>query len=160
MAKYIRDGDYVERGTCGSCADYEYEGENEKGRCDRWRRYYYPNDSCKRWSESSDVSHSGCFLTSACCAYKGLPDDCDQLQALRRFRDTYLAQKEYGDEMIQLYYKEAPRIVARIDQSEERDQIYEELFKQIARIVSFIEAGKTEEAVAFYMLMCYRLKGI
>ena len=66
---------YAAEGTCGSCEYYEYEGENVKGYCSFYRTYYYSNDSCRNWRKGNNAySGGGCFLTTACCEYKGLED--------------------------------------------------------------------------------------
>ena len=52
----------------------------------------------------------GCFLTTAACHYRGLPDDCHELQTLRSFRDRYLAHIPGGAELIERYYEVAPAI--------------------------------------------------
>lgn len=49
-----------------------------------------------------------CFLTEACCAAVGLPDDCFELTALRRYRDRVLAPSPGGAAEIGLYYALAP----------------------------------------------------
>ena len=38
--------------------------------------------------------------TTACCAYKGLKGNCEELEMLRAFRDGYLAQQEYDAAII------------------------------------------------------------
>lgn len=49
-----------------------------------------------------------CFLTEACCAMVGLPDDCFELTALRRYRDRVLAPSPGGAAEVGLYYALAP----------------------------------------------------
>lgn len=102
-------------GHCRSCKYYEFSGENSKGYCSWFKAYYYADDSCKHYEEGSSSSSGGCFLTTACCKYKGLPDDCAELETLRRFRDTYLKETEYGSELIRAYYESAPALVERIE---------------------------------------------
>ena len=97
-------------------------------------------------------------MTTACCEYKGLPDDCHELQTLRKFRDEYLALKKYGKEIIQLYYEDAPQIVKRINSDVDKEQIYNQIYNRIEEIVQFIEAEQFEEAIIVYMLMVYQLK--
>lgn len=77
-------------GHCRSCKYYEFSGENSKGLCSWYNAYYYADDSCKHYEEGSSSGSGWCFLTTACCKYKGLPDDCAELETLRRFRDNYL----------------------------------------------------------------------
>ena len=103
---------------------------------------------------------SGCFLTSACCKYKGLSDDCEELQILRQFRDSYLREKAYGPELIKCYYEDAPEIVAAIDKSDKREEIYEEIYSKVLQIKEFIEEKKYEEAVVEYMFMLYKVRRV
>lgn len=56
----------------------------------------------------------GFFVTSACCDTLGKADDCWELQALRAFRDGWLARRQNGAEWIALYYRTAPAIVSQI----------------------------------------------
>lgn len=152
--------DYVVKGTCGSCSYYEYAGQYQKGYCSYYRAYYFSDDSCNHWEDNGTFSSgsSGCFLTSACCKYKGLSDDCEELQVLRNFRDSYLREKAYGPELIKCYYEDAPEIVAAIDKSDKREEIYEEIYSKVLQIKEFIEEKKYEEAVVEYMFMLYKLK--
>jgi len=55
-----------------------------------------------------------CYLTSACVAAVGLPDDCWELTAARWLRDAWLARQSGGRREIAAYYRDAPEIVARI----------------------------------------------
>lgn len=48
--------EYVAKNTCGSCRHFKFEGNREKGKCDKFWTYYWPCDSCKNhWEEASDV---------------------------------------------------------------------------------------------------------
>lgn len=144
---------------CDTCAYYDFEGENKKGYCSWYRSYYYPDDRCDHWKEKlSAGSGSGCFLTTACCEYKKLPDDCDELTTLRSFRDGWLKQQSYGPEMIRLYYADAPGIVETIEKSEDKDTILSDIFSKITEITSMIKSEKNEKAVIEYLLMVYNLK--
>lgn len=47
--------DYAEKYTCASCIHFAFEGQNEKGKCDKFYEYYWPQDSCKNhWEEAPD----------------------------------------------------------------------------------------------------------
>ncbi len=151
---------YVRSGTCGACRYFEYEGENSKGYCNYYRAYYWPDDSCKHYDEKSSYSSGsgiGCFLTTACCEHKGLPDDCYELQTMRKFRDCYLKKIPNGLEMISLYYEDAPAIVAAIRKHPKKQEILDGMYRQVCKIVALIEKGENDKAVIAYLYMAYCL---
>lgn len=150
-------GDWVRLNTCGSCANFDFEGENKKGYCRRFGAYYWPDDSCRYYEEGSSTSSGGCYLTSACCQYKGLPDDCYELQTLRQFRDNELISLPDGQAIIERYYRDAPKIVSRIEASEQKDAIYGSVYEKIKEIVAYIEKGEHIIAILQYMLLTYDL---
>lgn len=102
-------------------------------------------------------SGGGCFLTTACCEHMGLSDDCYELETLRKFRDEYIRKQPYGNELINNYYRDAPIVVDAVNIQKNSDEIWESTYKEIQNIISVIEAGKTEEAVVYYMMLLYRL---
>lgn len=73
-------------------------------------------------------SSSCCYITTAACKSLGLPDDCDALVTLRRFRDEVLLQTPAGRRDIQTYYATAPAIVEAIDRQPEPHAIYASIF--------------------------------
>ena len=105
---------YFEKGYCGSCSHYNFEREDDTNKCDKYGRYFWPNDSCKNNYEEYGGSSSGCFLTSACCEFMNLDDNCPELTLLRRYRDTELVNLKGGRKLIDEYYSIAPGIVEKI----------------------------------------------
>ncbi len=65
-----------------------------------------------------------CYITTAVCRQAGKPDDCRELTAFRHFRDTYLAQKPGGEDLIARYYELAPGIVMAIDLCRDPQEVY------------------------------------
>lgn len=65
-----------------------------------------------------------CYITQAVCEQFGLPDDCNELQTLRAFRDGYLRACPDGPALIDEYYRCAPQIICRIWASDRRDEVY------------------------------------
>ena len=155
-------GNWVRENTCGSCADFEFEKKKKKGYCKRYRAYYWPDDSCSHWESDGTFSSgsSGCFLTSACCDYKGLADNCDELETMRAFRDSHLKSSESGRRLVDLYYKEAPKIVERINGSINKNQTYEWMWSKIQLILRLIRNGENEDATIEYVMMMYLLSNI
>ena len=121
--------------VCGDCVEYDREN-SVYGWCKRYNNSkVYENDSaCLYFEETRSSSGTGCFLTTACCEYKGLPDDCHELTIMRKFRDEYLKSKQYGKEMIDAYYERAPKIVERINQSDRKNEMLDYIYKEIYRL--------------------------
>ncbi|MBQ9986102.1 MAG: hypothetical protein IJP38_07315 [Oscillospiraceae bacterium] len=145
--------DYIRPGTCGACKEFEFEGNNKKGYCRRYGAYYWDNDSCNNYEEDDRRLSSGgssCFLTTACCQYKNLPDDCYELTVLRKFRDEYLMNTKDGKELVEKYYEIAPGIVEKITVSVRKEKILEDVYAEIGKIISLIEAAKVQEDVDAY----------
>jgi hypothetical protein len=100
-----------------------------------------------------------CFLTTACCEWKGLPDDCHDLTMMRKFRDEYVAHLPEGDNIIADYYRTAPHIVEAVSKRDDSDLIWERLYRGfIAPCVYFVEHGDNESAYVIYSSMVKRLK--
>lgn len=100
----------------------------------------------------------GCYLTTATVDYLGLADDCDQLTVLRRFRDTYLVSFEEGRKDIEAYYRIAPKIVARIAASPNKEDYLEKInAKLIQPCVAMIEKKQYHEAYDLYKTFTLKL---
>ena len=84
----------------------------------------------------------GCFLTTACCKYKGLPDDCEELTILRKFRDSFVPKW-----MVEEYYKLSPSITPRIEND---SVILEHIYKTITECVDDIKQGMHDLALQRY----------
>lgn len=142
--------------TCKSCKYFiEPDSKWGKGECDWDNSFVYPDDeACRHYTQSNS---GGCFLTTACCQYKGLPDNCHELTTLRAFRDQYVAKQSYGKNLIAEYYADAPKIIEFIEKQEFREQIYNSIYVQIDNIVHLIEAGNNETAVIVYLSMVHTL---
>lgn len=149
--------DWVREGTCGCCMNFEFEGNHCKGYCRYYKCYYWPDDSCRHYEEVEHTSGSGCFLTTACCQHKGLPDDCHELQTLRKFRDEKLMTTDFGKEMIRRYYRDAPEIVEKLDTRPDKGEIYGRVYEKICQIVELAENGNDGQATIEYLLMTYDL---
>ena len=171
--------EWVKKNTCGSCTRFQYYGNKEKGFCERYGSYYWPdsyNENC--WDGDKDMydeekrrvmdkdekapdslssGSSGCYLTTACCEYLGLSDDCPELEALRHFRDGYLKNYPHGQEIIDLYYRDAPGIVERINRLDNKKEIYLSVYERIKEILQLLSEDKSKDAIIVYMLMTYEL---
>ncbi len=67
-----------------------------------------------RYADCADYKNSsGCFITTAVCLSMGKADDCEELIAMRLFRDKWLQNQPDGAELIEDYYRTAPAIVEK-----------------------------------------------
>ena len=103
---------------------------------------------------------SGCFITSAVCRDSGLPDDCYELQAFRKFRDEWLVNKPYGKKDIRKYYLYAPTIVKCIDKEENSSEIYQMIrLEYLNKCLKLIEEENFEQCYLVYKQMVDELSG-
>lgn len=101
-------------------------------------------------------SGGGCFITTAICDLLGKPDDCDELQALRRFRDRHVKPQHGG--LVAQYYALAPRILKRLKQDGGMEDAlmgaYHRFMKPIHRMLS---RGETHGVYVAYCSMVQHL---
>lgn len=98
-----------------------------------------------------ESSSGGCYLTSACTAARGLPDDCHELQTLRRFRDEWLKHQPDGILLIARYYEIAPKIVEVIDSRVDRLDVYDGIYQELVLpCVKMIAENDLQGALEFY----------
>jgi len=101
----------------------------------------------------------GCFLTTACVEARNLPDDCYELETLRKFRDDYVKHLPGGKGIIEEYYEIAPRIIEEIEGTIHSAEIFEELYENLVRkSVRLIDFGHYQEAFENYRSTVKELK--
>lgn len=105
----------------------------------------------------SPAKKEGCFITTACMVAMGLPDDCDELNSLRAFRDGYVAGLPFGPALIQDYYELAPGLVAQIESRPDAAKVLSQLYQEISQAVQFIKTGQPEAALNCYMANVARI---
>lgn len=111
------------------------------------RNYDYKD--CPIYKHQS--SSGGCFLTSACTAARGLPDDCRELTVLRNFRDNWLKQQPDGVTLIAHYYEVAPKIVEAIDQRDDRGEIWDQVYMDVVLpCMELIQVQRYDDALTLY----------
>ena len=119
------------------------------------RNYDYKD--CPIYKHES--SSGGCFLTSACTAARGLPDDCHELTVLRNYRDNWLKNHPDGVLLIAHYYEVAPKIVEAIDKLENRLEIWDEVYREmVVPCMEMIAKGQNEDALELYRKYTLQLK--
>jgi hypothetical protein len=100
----------------------------------------------------------GCFITTAVALRRGLPDDCEELTTLRAFRDTYVARRPDGPQLIDEYYECSPLIVSAIARQSDPGSIYQQLYDVIRSCVDAVNRDDHQFAFTTYCDMVHRLK--
>lgn len=122
---------------------------------------YYSNSNYGSSSNSSSEkkSSSFCYITTAACNYLNKPDDCYELNILRWYRDNWLVQQTDGPELVGEYYAMAPGIIATIDERDDKDDIYQEIWeKYIIPCIKLIELTAYDTCKDLYIQMVQELK--
>lgn len=109
-------------------------------------------------NQNQTKKKEGCFLTTACVNYAGLPDDCFELQILRNFRDNYLASSAEGKNLIRQYYAEAPIIVDLINSDLQREVVLNGILETVRKCVNYICCQRHSDALECYKKMYYHLR--
>ena len=100
-----------------------------------------------------------CYITTAVCASLGKPDDCYELNLMRRYRDEYLVNQKGGEEIVAEYYDIAPTIVNRINRMENSEDVYADIWNHYLHpCVSMIESDNLEACRKIYTDMVYSLR--
>lgn len=145
---------------CEDCKYYDSNTrERGKGYCEYYKEYRWPDSNTCSHFEGDSGSSGACYLTTACTASRNLPDDCYELETLRRFRDTYLVSLSNGAEEIKEYYNVAPRIVEEINKMDNSNEIWNGLYNDmVLPCVQLIEKNRNEEAYVRYKDVSLELK--
>lgn len=104
---------------------------------------------------NSFLDDTGCFITTATCRALNKDDNCEELQILRYFRDTWLTANNPED--VTTYYNTAPAMVAKLSTHADKDALYAEFYsKYIAPAVAHIKFGQYAAAYAIYRELYFR----
>ena len=165
MSKRNADGfDYenAKRDIFDNGGDPDYLDEWDPKKRDKFLRDMglNPGDYGGQKKKSSG-SDEGCFVTTACVKALDLPDDCEELTILRRFRDEYVKARDGGAEDVRTYYDLAPQVVRRIDTMENAAEIWKDVYRQmVLPCVALIRQGKPEAAYGLYKSYTLRLAAV
>lgn len=99
--------------------------------------------------DSGGGNKRGCFITTALCEMRGLPDDCRELTVLRGYRDDILLGTPEGRLLVEDYYRIAPGLVPLVREP----RVAAKVWDSIQRTISLIEEGKSEDATECYRLL-------
>ncbi len=103
------------------------------------------------------------FLSTATATCNALEkgDDCDELMLMRRFRDCMRERYEIVDDLINEYYRIAPKLVVKIDNEINGKLRYEQLWKYyIKNSIYLIKEKQFYEATVVYINMVQELSKI
>lgn len=89
-------------------------------------------------SSSSGIDGDGCYITTACISSKNMPDNCYELETLRYLRDQYMKNNNEGKKLIEGYYSLAPSLVNQINTFDNKEEIYDHIYKKNDSTCSFI----------------------
>ena len=88
-----------------------------QGRDPETQNHYagYDEEVYEAYVEGDTHHNDSCFITTAVCSTFGKPDDCAELTAFRKFRDTFMSKNDEMSEEVSKYYSIAPRICEVIE---------------------------------------------
>lgn len=103
-------------------------------------------------------SSSGCFITTAAVKNICAADDCEELEIMRNFRDSFINKTDAGQSLTLEYYRVAPIIVQCIDNDPECTQIYKNIWQNyINKSLVCIRNGEKKQAQIIYINMVQML---
>ncbi|MCU0360161.1 MAG: hypothetical protein MUF75_05490 [Bacteroidia bacterium] len=108
----------------------------------------------KRGNDSVDLE---CFLSTACIQHKQLPDNCTELQLLRKFRDDFMKPSPTGEALVNHYYKIGPELVKAIEKDKNKKRTYAFIFSCIQNACEKIRLQQNSKAQMVYVKMVKRL---
>ncbi|MBR3621843.1 MAG: zinc-ribbon domain-containing protein [Selenomonadaceae bacterium] len=104
-------------------------------------------------------NNDGCFITTAVCDSFNKPDNCYELTMFRDFRDNWLMKEADGKTLVNEYYEIAPRIVERINLSENAKNVYLDIWTDYLKpCLSDLECGDNVSCKNRYTQMVADLK--
>lgn len=120
-----------------------------------------PNSGAERGlaGQIGDAIDRNCFITTATCKSKNLPDDCHELTVLRKFRDEFMGKDSKMKTEVMEYYDIAPKICSTIDKLDNSDEVYDDIWKKhLKPAVDAIDRKENEKAHDIYKSMVLELK--
>ncbi len=100
-----------------------------------------------------------CFITTAVCETLNKADNCDELTAFRKFRDTYMQQTKERQLSMETYYQIAPAIVASIDMRPNYKETYRYIWSEYLQpCLKDMEENRLDHCEKHYIKMVQELK--
>ena len=132
--------------------------ENKKINASRTGNYSSSSTYQSNSSSSSSTSR-GCFITTAACDALGKGENCDELIRIKEIRDTYIVNQPNGEALISEYYRIAPQIVMKIDESDNPIKEYIDLWNGYIDVCyKYILEQKYDKMMNIYINMVEYLK--
>lgn len=127
---------------------------------EKWNQHFKMNLGKATYDQiASGFQKKLCYITTAVCESLGKPDDCYELTLLRNYRDTYLLEREEGEQIVTEYYNIAPTIVNRIQKSENSRSVFQEIWQTyLSPCVKMIEEDRLEDCKEHYIQMVTDLR--
>jgi hypothetical protein len=100
-------------------------------------------------------SGGGCFITTAICQAENKADDCEELQALRKFRDEVMMRHPVLSNLVREYYAIAPAIVVGLEKLGQggKEVLHMLRMQYLDNVIAAVRAGDVDEAVGEYVQM-------
>lgn len=111
-------------------------------------------------AQNSGGGGGGCFITTAMCEFYNKPDDCDELETLRGFRDEYMLGSDELKPLVQEYYIEAPKIVDKLNKLQFKRVYYRHIADMIRDAVDAVKMKRNKLALKIYSDMFHFAKQI
>lgn len=153
---------------CIQCKHMDLNDTDDYGDayCTLRKRYYGPytsacssiefaNESYNNRESEYENGGSSCYLTSAMCSALGYEDDCEYLNILRNFRDTYMMESKECFPLLIQYEIIGPIISKYIAQDKIIANIMLEQY--ITKAIKFIKENNYQAAIDTYKNMIYFL---
>lgn len=153
------DGDCLNRFAaekiCAHCR-YPVVGEFTYCRTCDHPPVYCDNDCFRQGHSCSGQNKSTCFITTAVCTHRGLPDDCTMLETLRAFRDTWMQAHAPRD--VAIYRQVAPLIVKAVSEQPNPGTVWEWVWQScLLPAQRAIEQSEMQRAHTLYLTMVHAL---
>ena len=101
----------------------------------------------------------GCFISTAVAQSLRKPDDCEELQLLGAFRDTFMATSSERLQEVARYYELAPRIVEAVESSRKAYQEWARVRgTHLTPAIEAVRAGHDDRAYRIYKAMVQELE--
>ncbi|WP_144053801.1 hypothetical protein [Baaleninema simplex] len=107
-------------------------------------------------------NNGGCYITTATCLALGKKDNCDELEALRWYRDNVLIKSKDGAKAAIEYYRSAKNVIDTLNQQSEREakEIYQHIYdKYVAPAVKAVTDKDYPKAKAIFLEALADMKG-